>query len=442
MGDKFSPEEVEFYFRPGGYPFLINIAFKFLGESEKGIFFMNALLGSLSVSLFFLITYLLLKNIYMSFCSAFILSIFPTHLKYSCSGASDISSLFFICFFLFAFLLYVNSRNQRYAYLASVLCVFSSYIRPENLILVILLLSFFTRELIKKKISVKSFFDLFYFTIVLELPFFCQICNMIEKENINAIKMFWSLKYFIIHLPKNIMYIFRYNYNFISATILTIIGAVALYKTKRKAFYILIAWFGFWFIIYSSFFAGVFHPHPNLESDRKFLLCVLSLSVFSGVGLYLLFKQFFKLKIQMLKITLVTFVLLGISVNSFLVTRRIVMIIYETWVYREYRFLKEIENRIPNDTYILLKDPSFIIASLDKKAITFESLANRDFFLKRLIFLKRSLLSDTKSNIETYNKHEDILKGFYEFDILAEREFYPGYKTTVFELVRKSEPMR
>lgn len=434
-GDKLHPEIVSTGdYRPGGYPFLLNLTFNLFGDSEKVVFNLNSFLGALSILLVFLLAYLLFDNTTVGLWSAFVFNLLPTHLKYSGSGASDISALFFVIFAILAVILYSKYKKISILYLSSSFILFASYIKPENAILFlfyipILFIEFRNRRLIKKEV-----FNLLYFSIILLLPLFRQIPFIFAQEHLSAGGSFWSLKYFFINFADNIKYIFHFKYNIFSVSIFFLLGALILFLNKRRIFYFLVGWFFLFFVFYTCFFMGNFLPNKAGDSERHFFLCSLSFSILAGFGIYEFIRCFNKLRLTQAGFIFTIFILLNL--NSLSVTDRLVNLIINTPEFKEYTFIKDSLKTLPENLYILNYHGDYIITAFNRKAIFLDIFFENKDFPKQLILLKGYWWY---SHIDKSKNYENLLKNIYDFSLLQEIEIYPGLKYSFEKLVMKDK---
>jgi len=422
-GSKDRPEIIAPYNRPGGHSFLINLFYLFFGESKKSAFLMNSLLGTLSVVTIFLFSYALFKSITISFFASLFVNIFPIYLVYSGSISSEISSFFFISLSLFILVLFIRFNETSLLYLLIATASSSFYIRPENTLFLIPLIVFFIFLVRDGKLPRKQFWNLMYFLFALVLPLLSKFA--VEKLEITDP---WSLGLLWEHLSDNIRYLFNDVSTPLLYTIFSLFGAYFLYKTSRKIFFCFLIWFMVFFIAYSGYFAGIF-SNSNYNGNRYFFMCILPLCIFASFGVkHLLDKCGRRYKLFIYGLLLTAFVL-----DSLAVTKRVYGQILDSPRSKEYFSVRDFGRNIPGSEYILTIEPYFVVVELNKKAMDWRIYKNPDFFYKKIILLKMMTWEEN-----SFLKEEKLLKNFYDFKILFQKEFSPGTRTFIAELTKKN----
>lgn len=425
MGNKYTPEKIIFYNRPGGYPLLLSGFYCLLGESDETPFRMNSILGGLSIGILFLILFLLFKNLSIAAWGSFIASIHPLHLKYGASASSDQANFFFIAFSIFIYLLYIRQNKQSLFYLLGILLVFASYIKPENLFFILILLGFaLLQRKENKKISLRLFFDWSYFIICLSLPLIIQMNFIARAEKQNAQGAFWSFKYLAMHFQENLRYIFDYRYNLFAAIIFLIIGMLVCYKKNKKTFFILASWFVGSFIIYTGYFGGILY-----DRDRYLLLTIIPFCILAGAGVCAFIDRCYKNN----KIVIACLIIMIFCINAYLSTRTILEITSKRIAYKEYEFLKNEAVHL-GDNYFIGIDPAFIVSGLNKKGIRPGDFLDTKLTTQKEAYLIRSIHWQDS----LYGKYEDLLKKSYDFTIVAQKDFREERSTTIFKLTKKN----
>lgn len=415
-GDKLHPEIVSMRdIRPGGYSFLLNVAFGLFGESEGLPFYLNSFLGAATISLIFFIAYLLFSNINVAFWSAFVFNFLPLHLKYSGCGASDISSLFFVMLAVFTAILYLKQNKISLLYLLASTVVFASYIRPENSLLFLLYTILIFRQLKREGLQKSELCYLFVPTLIFLLPLILQIKPMLSLENNSARGSFWSLNYFFLFLFDNIKYIFSLKYNFFFAGIFFLFGSIVLFIRQRKLFYLLMGWFCLFFFLYSCFFVGDFLPDKTVDAERHFLLSGISFSIFAGFGISIFLYYFRKKRLALVISTCV--ISAFFILNSYFVLKRLINITLNREVFKEYEFVRHSMNKLPENLYILDFDSEYIISAFNRKTISLDMFLEDKDFPQQLILFK-GLCWHTFT--DKSGQYESSLKDIYDFNPFVE----------------------
>ena len=121
-------------FKAPGWPFLISLAFVLI-KDNLFIIHMMEILGSLSIPLVFLVTYLLYKDEAASFSAAAILAFVPVHIIWSNTIESNVVSVFFILLSILFYLIYLKSRRWQLLILVCLMLLITFLTRFENMIL-------------------------------------------------------------------------------------------------------------------------------------------------------------------------------------------------------------------------------------------------------------------------------------------------------------------
>ncbi|MEM2918464.1 MAG: glycosyltransferase family 39 protein [Candidatus Altiarchaeota archaeon] len=156
-------------YRSHGFPFVIGLLFSVFGVNLATLFILNTILGTLSVVLIFLLTYLLFKNEMIGLYASFLLSISTIHIIYSISAQSIITSLFFILSSLILYLISLQIKKNKILLLFAFLLVFTTWLRYENLILLLIFL-ILTFVLDKNKFNNSRFLLIWLMILILVAP--------------------------------------------------------------------------------------------------------------------------------------------------------------------------------------------------------------------------------------------------------------------------------
>lgn len=123
---------------PPGYPFLIVISYIVFGLNTLHAAYISSILGSLTIILVFLISYVLFKKEEISLVSAFIFSVIPLHIYFSHYSEPRVISLFFVSFTVLVYLIALKKDDVRMWILTALLLSYSIFVRQENSILLLL----------------------------------------------------------------------------------------------------------------------------------------------------------------------------------------------------------------------------------------------------------------------------------------------------------------
>lgn len=127
---------------PPGWPFLLSLAFLLFGIREDTAFNLTAAGSGILPLIVFLASYLLWRREAASLFAALLICCLPVHLKLSACAAQEPSSLFFVFLTLLCFALYMRRKTTRCLFLAVFCLGFTVHLRPENVLLLPLLLLF------------------------------------------------------------------------------------------------------------------------------------------------------------------------------------------------------------------------------------------------------------------------------------------------------------
>jgi len=431
-GDKFNLRLLMYPIRLGGYPFLLNLAFKIFGNSPGVAFQVNVFLGALSTLLIFWIGYLLFnKKIAIGLWSALVLIFLPPHLKYSGACGYDISSLFFILTGIWLILLYLAARKRALLYLLGVVTIFSAYIRPENIILYFFLITFIIVEYRKGYLGKKDLALIALSTIALFSFFISKIFYIISLEKANTEGFFVSLKHLLDNFFPNFLYLFDFRYFSLVSTILFFIGSIFLFSRKKRVWILLIGMFLIPFCLYTAHFEGKFSLLSTTTSDRHFFPAAISFSILAGYGIYSLLKKIGSGKI------LYSFLIFAVlAANSFFATRNIIDFTFNRDVYKDYSFVREALEKLPKNLPIICQEPFHIITAIGREVIRSDCFVEIEDYAQKVILFKGFRWFEPVHK-EYINDFENKLKKSYNFDVIAEKQINENKKYGFYLLTRK-----
>lgn len=283
------PHRNEFLICSTGWPYLISLAFRIVGDADiRAAFILSALLSSLTIFLVFWSGAIIFKNEAAGVWSALIYSIIPIFLRLSTSSAMGTASIFFLFLTLLAFLLYYRQRAVVLLYFAFSALAYTINIRQEAFIALLpLLLLFFVlfHPDIKSELKNPHFYVSLLMTAVLIIPpmmaslYGVSVGFYYFYENPNV------LRSNIIHnIQHNFTYWFTNKVHPIILTLLSLFGFWVYYR-KDKVF----CWFmAFWFISLYSFYtlnpSCDFSGLITLDSWRNAFHLLVPVVLFSGAA--------------------------------------------------------------------------------------------------------------------------------------------------------------
>ena len=249
---------------PSGWPFFLSIFYRIFGSSESLAFSISTSIGTLSILLVFLVSYLLFKNKdkrdeEIALFAALLFALTPAHIIWSGSIATEVPFAFFSLMTILAYLLYFKGGKFYSHLLAASLLAFTVQIRPEGVIFIfpiIFAFLLFERGLLKKLTDYR-----FWIPWVL---FFLLITPHLIHMYIKGQQETWGapngkrlgLEYIPHNLSVNTMFWFTGDLHPVFFTILSLIGLFYLLPKGRKIFLFNLVWFLTFFTLFVLFYAG------------------------------------------------------------------------------------------------------------------------------------------------------------------------------------------
>lgn len=403
---------------PGGYHILLSMMFKVFGNDINTAFFMNSIVGSLSIIILFLYLSLLSENLKIKkweqpmLVSVFVFSMIPLNLKFSGTGALGPLSIFFILLSLFSAEIFIREKSLDSFILFLSILLYTANIRPENFLLIFFfLLYILSRKSIKKLFTEKKYVLLTIIFFILMIPQFFLLYHGINNVATEDWGEPLSLKVnnFQKNIFSNLLFFFDINYNSIILTLFSLLGIIILFKRNKKLSASMVFLFIIFIIFYSSFKLGNFRE--TLDSFRYSMVLYIPMIIFFFFGTnYIIEKKFIKPNISVLLIILLF--LSSIYPCFSLIKSR-------NFHYDEYKFIEDIKDDLPNNIYILTYSSDMMIAITDKSIISLET-----YFTERNAILSQDeliLFSDYwKYNRPEWDEIEIDLRKNYDSKQLAE----------------------
>lgn len=348
---------------PPGQPTIGAISMKIFGDSEETLFNTTAILGSLSVILIFLISYLIYQSATIGLIAGFILTLLPVHIKYSGSFAQAVPAVFFILLSMFFLEIFIKKKDVIIfcAFLASTL--YATQTRTE---LIFLPLIFFIRiittikikKILKPKYIISTIIFLIFLTIPLQLIYYETFINEARgwKEPTNTK---------LTHVKNNIIPLTSFYLNSyfhpIILTILFFIGLKNLFTVDKKKLTYFGSFYLLFFIIYLAYEIANYTIFK--DTTRYFLITYVPFILISVSS----FQQFLKLKKRLFILTIILILIISIFPSiSFLNDPST----GNGDNYLNYKILYQFKEIIPNDKYLITTFPTKTIATIQKNSIT------------------------------------------------------------------------
>ncbi|MFC1752951.1 ArnT family glycosyltransferase [Thermoproteota archaeon] len=366
-GSAGSFEEYNFHKRPPAYYAFLALAFSVFGDTEQVAFNFSAVIGSLSILIVFLIGYLMFDNKGIALFSAFLFNLIPVHLRFSGSTQSEITSLFLILLTLLAMFTYLRLQKKMSLFLLISTSALAIYARPENGILLLLIplsILLYKENLSKSKVETVQQITIFLgATAFLLIPYIIHLYLVVFAYPAADYHdtLFTRLSYLKSHLPGNILFWFS-NAHPILFTIFAIFGSMRMPKKHKRNALFLLLWFFLFLILYSQY--GYGDMLDSYNDDRYSLNLYISIVLLAAFGIRE-FIYLFKAK-KIITMLVIAFISAGIySPYSLKLNKSLTK---DTQ--KEYQFILESKEILPDDQYILSCNSSAIISSIRKKAMS------------------------------------------------------------------------
>lgn len=256
----FFPQGNYFYFRSIGWPFILAIAFGLFGISIDTAFYASSILGALTIFNIFFIAFLFSKKESIAIYSAFFFAILPLHILWSGSAETNIPSLFFLTLGLFFCLLYFQNKNNHKLFcLALAGMGFASQFRPENhvvfaVILGVILFLIFLKD---KKFNFKFVFPVIFIIMLIAPDLVINLRHRLSFNFIEVDNKVVSVGYQFLIKENSLKYgkyLFNSSFHPYIFSTLYLGGLIYLFFKKREAFFCLMCWLLFFYLIFYSFF--------------------------------------------------------------------------------------------------------------------------------------------------------------------------------------------
>lgn len=409
---------------PPGYHTFLSLSFHLFGDSEQVAFNTNAVVGSVSVILIFLLIFLLFKNSSLALLGAFMFSFIPVHLKYSGSSSLGIFSVFFVILCLILLEIYIKSKKHSLFLLFLFSLLYTVQIRPENFLL-IFIFSFYLWIKLGKKIrrlfSTKYLVSIFIFLVML-IPLILLIyysSNVAHSPGWDD-SLSTRINYLKNHFIPNLFFFIDHNFNSIMLPIFFLLGCITFYFKDKKQLCYYGLFFLLFLIMYSSYHIG--HMTTFGDSVRYSLIFFIPLIIVSIKGVEVVLKNArINRKVLILLIILIFLISLFPSKN---------FIFSKSRFNSEYEFILSMKDKLPSDVYIISYSTVAIISTIHKKSITPHSfIEQKDILGKEYVILFKDFW--WYERLQESKEIEDKLKEYYSFQLIEEDSGYGFYNLTL-----------
>ena len=362
-----------------GFAWLEAVILFLTRDQAHSYFYLNLLLGALSVAAVYRIAWLLSSSQAVAWWSAIFLACLPARITYSMSAASDIAGLFFFLLFLLFLTEYRSQQNKSILYAALFCGIFSICIKPFYVIYVILVLAvvlyvYLQRGVVDRKLCSQIVLD----SVCLFLPIVCAIPVFLWSD---AKAGNYSLSFMGKNLFISISYLFQYNQN----TVLTSLAALA--AVGRSIFYkndnlvnALAGWLLIGLVAFSLFFSGGITYPGNAYSDRYFLLLAFPFVFLAAKGMVDSLTRAWPFLLGAL-------CLIILLVNAIFASNHLVKEAKDNFHYKKTLLLKQVFRYVPDEAYILDGSAALIMEISTKRSIQVELFLSGDH-PRQVVFMK------------------------------------------------------
>lgn len=268
-----------------GFSYILAIGFLLMGLDIFTAYSLNALIGSFSIIVVFMLSYTIFKREDVGIYSAFFMCLFPLHIIFSRTIESNASFTLFFTLTLLFFFIYLHNKNLKTKFIALLFLTFAIYIRPDSLLLVPFLflmeISIITDR--KNKLKSKTFWLPWVSALFLIIPVFAQtifaISDTVFYGKPSPLVPVGGPVVSLTYLREKIDFLYdilKGEYYPFILNLLSIVGIILIIKSwNKKALFFL-----FILLINSLIFLSYVHLHL-----RYYLTPLLMIIIFGAFGL-------------------------------------------------------------------------------------------------------------------------------------------------------------
>jgi len=345
---------------PSGYPFFIAIFYKIFGSSQLLAYQISVMVGTISILLIFVITYLLFKNQEISLYSTLLLSLIPVHIIWSGSTATELVFLFFSLLTIISFLLYLRTDKYATLLLGITLLAYTIQIRPEGLALILLIgfmFLLFEKNLLGKLKNYR-FWVPWLILFMLITPHAIQLYMNKEGDWGAPSGKKFGLEYATTNFNDNLGFWFNNEMHPVLFTIFTLVGIFYLSKTNKKILFFNAIWFLLFFTIFMFFYAGGV-KNGGIGTRFVNIYCV-PIIILGGYGLYE-----FRLLTKITNKKIISLILVSLILISFYFFIPFIQTPDKQAEYARdmHNFVMLNMDKIDNSCYVLTHNPSIFLVA-------------------------------------------------------------------------------
>jgi len=351
--------------KPPGWPFLVSIVFLLLGLNNYYALYLSSILGSLSVLLIFMLTYLIFKNKNAAIWSAFFLALTPLQVIWSNSAETNTASVFFVLLTMVLFFVYVNGKKKIILVLTSLSLLLTIMIRFENIVLIglfILGYLLFSKPFSKSFPGqiFKAFYPLIVVAILFAMIFFESLFFRIFRSAILSIDHYYLNLFEFLRVSS-----FNYIYLFLAAGCFFLPGK----KIKSRITY-LVTCFLVFFVLYL----------PLFSEDRMALVPMLFILILSSNFIGKLCRSI-RHEAFTIPLIIIFLTMFGLGLDS---TYDHIQGRYKEQML-ETQAVAELRDSVPNECYLIAERPVVFTSISDIKGIRTSTALDDPEMIKRLL---------------------------------------------------------
>jgi len=373
---EYQPDWLAYNKEPGGWPFLISLAFQIFGVDEAHAFTLNNILLAAGAGLVFMLALQITGSFPPAILAALIYSLIPHNLLWANTAAAEPAAAFFALACLLGLAVYLKTQQWRHLYLLAVLLPFAGQMRPESVLIVPL--SLLAIVLIRPgSLQSRPFWGAGLITYILLAPLLIHF-YAVSGQSWGAEGAKFSLAFFQNNISANGWY---YLNNVKFPVLFTLFALLGLFFSRYSARWkiILFLWFAIFWGIFLFFYAGSY----RYGADVRFAVVSFApLAILAGLGV-----EWMKNRLQPIvsgtNATIILVLILLFSWIQFLPMIRLVG--QEAWEARaDHRLTREFVKNIPGRAIVVSHIPSMLLL-WGKSAVSVNGSLNNPDFMRNLI---------------------------------------------------------
>ena len=362
----YNVENCQMPIKAPGWPFLISIVFLIFGVNNYHALYFSSIIGSLSIILIFLLTYIIFRNQKTALWSSFFLALTPIHVMWSNSAETNNASVFFVLLTMVFFLIFIQCKKKTILVLTILSLLLTILTRFENIVLIgIFVLGYILFSKSLPKSSLGQIFGAFYplivvimliIIIVFQYHFVKVFRNTILTIDFYYLNLFEFLK----------VSSFNYVYLLLAAACLFLRNE----KDKTKIVYLFTS-----FLIFFTLYLPIF------SEDRMALMPSVFIIILSAYFLGKLCNSFVKHAVFTILLISIFSCLFGLNLNS---TYDHISSKYKEHIL-ETQIVMELTNIIPENCYLIAEWPTVFTSISNIKGVRTSNALNNPEIVEGII---------------------------------------------------------